>query len=115
MEIRTESRGDVSVITLSGTIDAVTALELNDAIKACASQKLVLDLSKVHYLSSAGIQALLQGVKNARAQSGDLRAVGVRGDVKKILEISGVIGLIKQFPNVETAVASYEEPLASEA
>lgn len=108
MEIQTESRGDVSVITLSGTIDALTALNLSDAIKASTSQKLVLDLYNVRYLSSAGIQTLLQGIKNARAKSGDLRAVGVRGDVRKILEISGVIDLIKFFPNVETAVASYD-------
>ncbi len=108
MEIQTESRGEVCIITLSGTIDALTALKLSEALKEPSSQQLVLDLSQVRYLSSAGIQALLQGIKNARAQSGDLRAVGAKGDVRKILGISGVLDLIKFFPNVETAAASYK-------
>ncbi len=110
MEIQTESRGDVVVITLTGTIDALTALKLSDALHGASSQQLVLDLSGVRYLSSAGIQALLQGIKNARAKSGDLRAVGAKGDVRKILEISGVLELIKFYPNVETAAASYNKP-----
>ncbi len=109
MDLQSELRGEVTVITLSGTLDALTALSLSQKLKESSSQQLVVDLTSARYISSAGIQTLLQGIKNARANSGDLRAVGARGDVRKILELSGVSNLIKFFPNVETAVASYEK------
>ena len=65
MEIKDRQVGDVTVLSLNGSIDAITAPEITEFIQAQIAKgntKLVADLSGVDYTSSAGLRVLL-GVK----------------------------------------------------
>lgn len=110
MEIKDRQVNGITVISLTGSIDAMTAPKITEFIQgqiAKGNIKLVADLSGVDYTSSAGLRVLLGAIKDTRAQSGDLRLAGVQPDVQKVLTLSGFTNILKVFGEVDAAVASY--------
>ena len=110
MEIKDKQVEGVTVISLTGSIDAMTAPKITEFIQgqiAKGSIKLVADLSGVDYTSSAGLRVLLGAIKETRAQSGDLRLTGIQPDVQKVLNLSGFTNILKTFDTLDAAVASY--------
>jgi len=110
MEIKDRQVDDVTVLSLTGSIDAMTAPKITEFIQGQVSNgniKLVADLSGVDYTSSAGLRVLLGAIKDTRAQSGDIRLAGIQPDVQKVLNLSGFTNILKVFDEVDAAVASY--------
>ena len=110
MEMKNKQVDGVTIITLAGSIDAMTAPGITAFIQeqiAKGNTKLVADLSGVDYTSSAGLRVLLAAIKETRAQRGDLRLTGVQHDVLKVLNLSGFTNILKMFNTVDVAVASY--------
>ena len=110
MRIDVRQRDQVTVVQVEGSIDGATAPELEQALRReleAGHVRLVLGMGGVDYTSSAGLRVLLGTVKEARAQGGDLRVAEVREHVRKVLDLSGFTGIIKFFPDVPLATASY--------
>ncbi|MEJ2487274.1 MAG: STAS domain-containing protein [Anaerolineales bacterium] len=110
MDIKDKIIKDVTIVSINGSIDALTAPEItnymNDLI-ASEKIKLVADFSGVDYTSSAGLRVLLAAVKATRAKGGDLYLVGVQPDVLKVLSLSGFTSIIKIFSEIDQAVNSF--------
>ena len=110
MDIKDKQVNGITVISLTGSIDAMTAPKITEFIQgqiAKGNIKLVADLSGVDYTSSAGLRVLLGAIKDTRAQSGDLRLASVQPDVQKVLNLSGFTNILKVFGEVDAAVSSY--------
>ena len=110
MEITDRQIDDITVITLSGSIDALTAPAIAESINGIISRgeiRLVADLRGVDYTSSAGLRVMLGAVKETRSQGGDLRLAGVQPDVLKVLKLSGFTNILKLYDDVDAALASY--------
>ena len=110
MEITTEQRGTVTVIAIAGSVDGMTASVMVGSFRALVGEgrvRLVGDFAGVDYTSSAGLRALLETVKETRQKGGDLRLSRVQPDVLRVLELSGFTHILKLFPDVESAVASF--------
>ena len=110
MEIQDKQIGDVTILTLTGSIDAMTAPKITEYIQVLIARgnvKLVTDLNGVDYTSSAGLRVLLGAIKETRAQSGDMRLAGVQPDVLKVLNLSGFTNILKIFDTLDSALESY--------
>jgi len=110
MEIKEKQVDGVTVLTLTGSIDAMTAPKINEFIQghiAKGNLRLIADMSGVDYTSSAGLRVLLGAIKETRSQSGDLRLTGVQPNVQKVLTLSGFTNILKLFQTLEAAIASY--------
>jgi anti-sigma B factor antagonist len=110
MQVDVEQRDDVLVVRVTGSIDGLTSPDLQRALDeqvAAGQTRIVAAFDQVNYTSSAGLRVLLGTVKAVRARSGDFRLAGVRDDVRRVLELSGFLTIIKVFPDVEAAVASF--------
>ncbi|MEP6768575.1 MAG: STAS domain-containing protein [Acidobacteriota bacterium] len=110
MEITVDRRDSVTIVSVSGSVDGLTSAELSAAFRRelqSGQSRLVGDFTGVDYTSSAGLRALLETVKEARRQGGDLRLASVRPEVLRVLELSGFTGILKLFPDVPSAVASF--------
>lgn len=110
MDVLHKQVGDVTIITLKGSIDAMTAPKISEFIQGLVEKgkvKMVADFSAVDYTSSAGLRVLLGAIKDTRAQSGDMRLAGVQPDVLKVLNLSGFTNILKIFDDSDAAVASY--------
>lgn len=110
MQVVTEHVGSVLIVRVTGSIDGLSAPELMAAIDAqiaAGQQRIVADFGGVDYTSSAGLRVLLGSVKAVRAKGGDFRMAAVRDDVRKVLDLSGFLNIIKVFADVDAAVASF--------
>lgn len=115
MEIRIESTERSSIVTIEGSVDGLTAETLLTTLRTYVEEghvRLVADLSRVAYTSSAGLRAILATVKEARARGGDLRLADVNPNVRRVLELSGFTQILKLFDGVPAAVASFAQPAA---
>lgn len=110
MEIAVEHVAQVMIVRIIGSVDGLTADSLLNALQAqidAGNVRLVADLTAVEYTSSAGLRALLATVKHARQHGGDLRLSGAQAAVRRVLDMSGFTSILKVFPGVDAAVASY--------
>ncbi len=111
MEIKNQIVGTTSIVAPQGQLDALTGPLLTQHFQEQLgdNSNLVLDLSSIDFVSSAGLRVLLATVKDARRQNGDLRLAAVNSDVKKVLSVSGFDRLLKIFDDVNLACDSYSE------
>lgn len=110
IEVSTKDVEGVTVVTVVGSIDGLTAGTLQTALDEQIQggrARLVVDLGAVAYTSSAGLRTLLAVMKEARRAGGDFRLAAVRPDVNRVLELSGFTSILKLFPGSAEAVASY--------
>ena len=110
MKISVETRASATVVALDGIVDGLTSdgvhLSLSELVRA-GTVHLVADFKEVSYTSSAGLRVLLSIVKDLRQRGGDLRLAGVRPDVLRALQIAGFTSILKLYPGVDEALASF--------
>ena len=110
METNTQIQDEVTVVSVTGSIDALTAETVTQALLAQIQDgvtELVADLSGVDYTSSAGLRSILSAQKEIRQNGGDLRLAGVQPNVLKVLKLSGFTSIFKTFDDTAAAVASF--------
>jgi anti-sigma B factor antagonist len=110
LEMSTRTEGVARVVSVHGSVDAVTTPRLTEAFEAeieAGHTSLVGDLAGVEYISSAGLRTILATVKRARAQDGDLRLAALQPAVAKVFELAGFTSIVRCFDHVDEAIASY--------
>jgi anti-anti-sigma factor len=98
---------DVDVMTLFGRVDAERAPEVEAAgrnILTTPYQKLLINLSAVEYLSSAGLCALLNLAKLADAKHGRLLLCSPGAPVRQIFKLSGFDKILNIRNSVQDAL-----------
>jgi anti-sigma B factor antagonist len=116
MDIHTRHYNDVIILSVNGRLDAVTTpyfAQVIDEQVSAGYYRLVVDLKKVDFLSSSGIKALIQATQLVRQQGGDFRLANTWGHVKFVLNLASIDSIIKVYPNVVSATASYFPVLVS--
>jgi anti-sigma B factor antagonist len=103
-----ERPGGVRVLTLVGDIDAATVSVLDEAL--ATGLRLLVDLSRVGFLSCAGVRSLLEADDRA-----ELAVVGGGHAVARSLEATGADLLLKLYPGTGDALAALAVPHVAEA
>jgi anti-sigma B factor antagonist len=101
-----------TVIEVAGSIDANNADELTSYLTGSINAgncHIVVDLSQVNFMSSAGLRAILAGLKESKRFGGELQLAAAQPGVEKTLRISGFTSILNLFPNLEEAVSSSED------
>jgi len=90
MDINKTKNGTDLVLALSGRLDTTTAPELEAVIKGDLDgvEKLVIDMEKLEYISSAGLRVLLQAQKTMNKQ-GSMKIINACDEIKEVFEITG--------------------------
>jgi anti-sigma B factor antagonist len=82
------------VVEVSGDVDMLTAGRLREglteAVRVAGAGPVVVDLDRVPFLDSSGIQALLDGYHTAMVAGGTLTVRGAHGTVARVLQIVGL-------------------------
>jgi anti-sigma B factor antagonist len=82
---------DATVLEAHGRLDSTTAQQLRDrliALVQAGRNAIVLDLTNIAYVCSAGFQALLIGNRVAAESGGNLALCELTGNVKRLFEIA---------------------------
>ena len=90
MTIEKTQNGNELIIKLSGSLDTITAPDLEAELKASfvGITDLVFDLAQLEYVSSAGLRTLLMAHKTM-LRLGSMKIVNVCEAVKEIFDITG--------------------------
>jgi len=110
VDFRVSELEQVTLIEVSGRIDSMNANELGEALSGeieRGSRQIVLDLSNVSYMSSAGLRELVAAYNKLQNVSGDLRLAQPSSRVQDVLEMSGLDTIFQIFPTQVEAVGSY--------
>ena len=95
MEIKKERDGEKLTVTLTGRLDAVTAIQFDkDIAKSLDGVKnLTIDLANLDYIASAGLRILLKLQKRMNTQ-GDMQIKNVKREVREVLDMTGFSRLL---------------------
>jgi anti-anti-sigma factor len=91
LEISEQHEGDVVVLGPVGRLNNETSPEFQSRLLGCvgsAGASVLVDLSAVDYVSSAGLRALMTASKQSKATGGRLAVAGLNPVVKEIFTIS---------------------------
>jgi anti-sigma B factor antagonist len=110
MDITISEMKRVTLIEISGRIDSTNATKLGEALNEqidAGRHQLVADLSRVDYMSSAGLRELVSAVKKLRKLNGDLRVASPSPRVKEVLDLAGLDSIFQMFTTPVEAVGSF--------
>ena len=95
MTINKTKNGGELTIALEGRLDTVTSPDLETELKASLedADSLVLDLSKLEYISSAGLRVLLSAHKSM-AGKGGMKVTHVNEIVSEVFEVTGFADIL---------------------
>jgi anti-anti-sigma factor len=111
MELSPRRFDTAVVVAPKGRIDQsnVDAFQgaLAPHLQTCAEgqQQVILDLTGLEYISSAGLRVLMLAAKQSKAQKGILLLTGLQPLVKEILEISKFTTVLTIVPSLRDALA----------
>ncbi|WKZ35577.1 MAG: STAS domain-containing protein [Anaerolineales bacterium] len=111
MEITTQEFKHCDLFKVNGRVDSATAPGFSKALENATNNgrfKLVVDMSALEYMSSAGFRALLATQRNCkRYNRGELVLVSVPARIREALELAGFTELFKTFDDPLEAVGSF--------
>lgn len=90
MKLEINKNAEVLTVSIIGSIDTVTAPELERELKANwdAVTKLILDFSGVDYISSAGLRVIMASDQHM-SECGSMTIRSANEDVKEVFEMTG--------------------------
>lgn len=102
MNIDVKAAGGVSVVAVQGSIDGNTAPQAQEEILPLIQKdcKLLLDMSTVEYMSSAGLRMMLLLYRKVSSVGGRIVLSGVSEDIKDTMELTGFLDF---FTTTDTA------------
>ncbi|HQV71141.1 MAG TPA: STAS domain-containing protein [Thermoflexales bacterium] len=109
MQLKVKQLKHVDIVSVDGRVDSMTAPELDTALKGLVEKgrrKIVIDLSKCQYVSSAGLRAMLSALKQVKG-GGNLVLVGASPQIRETLQLVGFHTLFTQFDDILDAVDSF--------
>ena len=105
LEISIEGTNDFSLCRPSGEIDAYTVDQFRDALSSLATvSKLLIDLSDVPFMDSAGLGALIGSIRKAGENDGQIVVSCGRESLLGLLKTTG-------FDQIVTVTESVNEAL----
>jgi anti-sigma B factor antagonist len=90
MSYKRTDNGEVTVVQIDGTLDAVTAPEfrtLVDELVAENRAEITLELSGLRLIDSSGVGVVVSLFKRIRANGGQVRIVGLRDQPRAIFRL----------------------------
>ena len=96
-----------AVLLVSGRMDAESAPQFEEQCRACIAEGatgLVVDLTELTYISSMGLRSFISIAKTLQEKEGSLRLCHLKGLVKQVFEITGLLGMFRVYDSVEAAL-----------
>ena len=106
------SVGDTAIVEVTGEVDMASASllvrALGDAVQS-GSGSLILDVQRLTYIDSAGLQALISTLQSMEELGREMVIAGCHGIFRKLMEIGRFDTRFQMFATVEEAIDALRE------
>ena len=110
--VRTKLQKDVAIVNVKGMLmgDETTDL-FRSTVKQLVEEgtrKIILDFSKVSWINSHGVGALMACYASVSKAEGRIGLTGIKSKVNQIMTITKVHRLFDQYPTVKHALEDFK-------
>jgi anti-sigma B factor antagonist len=107
LEIQIEEAEDHTVCRPVGELDAYTVGQFRESLGDLATNgRLLIDLSEVPFMDSAGLGALIGGIRRAREAGGEVAVACSRPTLTRLLHTTGFDRIVPVTETLDEAVAA---------
>jgi anti-sigma B factor antagonist len=110
VQIKEIEKTEIVVVMVTGVVDTGTTLVLDDHLSTLLREKrfkLIINLSGVTYVSSAGWGLFISLIQKTREHKGDIKLVGMNQDVINVFNMLAFSNLISAYPTEEEAILAF--------
>ncbi|GAB7044717.1 MULTISPECIES: anti-sigma factor antagonist [Catenuloplanes] len=109
MRVEKSVQRDVTILSLIGELDGMTAAEVYTDIQADLPERgdLLLDLGHMTYVSSAGLRILLLVYRQARLRRQRLALAAVPPDVHAVMSATGFLDSVHVAESVQDGLEAF--------
>jgi len=110
LEMSNKNVGDITVILLNGKMNTATSSDADAHLSqliAGGSNKLILNMEGVDYISSSGLRVILASGKKISASEGRLAFCNLNPSVGEVFRISGFNSIFPVFGSEQEALDSF--------
>jgi len=106
MDVNIRTDDGVHIVTLSGELNASTSTAVKEQIAPLATSgaRILLDLSAVTFVSSAGLRLLLGTYRQVSERKGAIALVGVSEDLSETMSVTGFLTFFLVYDSLTTGL-----------
>jgi anti-sigma B factor antagonist len=104
-----------SIIDLSGDLDAHTSVQLERSIQELIDKKqhnLIINFSKLNYISSAGLGVFMAFIDEVRSKGGDIKFSNMPDKIFQVFDLLGFPMLYEIYSDEKEAVEKFNPSAA---
>lgn len=111
LEVHVEDTDGLTICRPVGELDAFTVSQFRQVLAGITGPtRLLIDMSGVPFVDSAGLGALIGGIRRARELGGDVAVACDRPTLVRVLRTTGFDRIVTVAPTVEEAAAALQAP-----
>jgi anti-sigma B factor antagonist len=108
MDVNVRTLQGITIVALTGELTGKTAPDAQQFIltQAQPEGKMILDMSGVPYMSSAGLRVLLVVYRAVSGKGGRAMLIGLSEDLKNTMSVTGFLDFFAHHDNLEAGIAA---------
>lgn len=109
IEVEMKLENNVQVVTLIGDLDASSSPEVVGKVQPVthADSQLVIDMTNVNFMSSAGLRMLLTLYRSLSGQAGKVVLVGLSDELEDTMSMTGFLDFFEHYPSLREGLAAF--------
>ena len=110
MQISIKTADEVKVLEFKGKLDTQTSPDAQEQLTELiekGERKILVNLEKLDYISSAGLRVLLVAAKQLKPGGGEIRICSLNDIVKEVFDISGFVTIFRVFGSEAEALDGF--------
>lgn len=112
MELKIRKSGEIYIIDVNGEMDLYNSYKLKELVMKMLEKKVqnfIINLEHVDYIDSSGIGALIYICSTIKKMNLKLSITNIHGSVKKVIELTKLMGYFPIASTVEEAISIFNE------
>ena len=111
MEITERRTAEIVTLSLSGKLDTTTAKMFEDKVLGqieSGERRLVIDLARLDYISSAGLRVFVVAGKRLKGSDGKIVLCALKDPVREVFDIAGFSSIFPVYGSHDEAIKNLQ-------
>ena len=106
VDVEQRHEGGWVVVHPVGDLDRFSSVAFQQEFADLAGTAVVVDLAEVPFVDSAGLGALVAGVRTVRGAGGDVAVAGARPALRRLFDMTGLDRFVRVLSTIDDVAAS---------